>query len=362
MSNKKLLVAITGGALGLIAALLVKLGNPANMGYCIACFMRDISGALGFHRTETVQYMRPEIFGLVTGAFLAALLAGEFKSTGGSSPFTRFFLAFAGMIGMLVFLGCPVRAVLRLAGGDINAGVGILGLIAGVYTGILFLNRGFSLGRSVGLNRVNGYIFPSLALIFLILVVAGAPVFFASQSGPGSMHAPVIISAAAGLQMGILAQRSRFCMIGGIRDFILFKDSHLLLGFFTLLLFALAGNFAAGTFKLGFAGQPIAHTDGLWNFLGMMLAGTASTLLGGCPLRQLIAAGEGNTDCAVTIAGFLGGAAFAHNFGLAASPKGVPVAGQIAVMVGLVVVLLIGMLGSYRQSTVTGGVTIENKC
>jgi len=118
---------------------------------------------------------------------------------------------------------------------------------------------------------------------------------------------------------------------------------------------------AVGAFKLGFAGQPIAHTDGLWNFLGMMLAGTAATLLGGCPLRQLVAASEGNTDCAVTVIGFIAGAAFAHNFGLAAGPKGVPLTGQIATVLGLLAVFLIGALGSLRSSSAVGGVGFGSK-
>jgi hypothetical protein len=361
MKNKKVLVVLTGGIAGILAVLLVRYGNPANMGYCIACFLRDISGGLGFHRTETVQYMRPEIFGLVAGSFFAALFTGEHKSVGGSSPFTRFFLAFSAMIGMLVFLGCPVRAVLRLAAGDLNAGVGILGLIAGVFLGIRFLNRGFGLGRAGSQGGFNGYIFPAAAVALLLILISGTSFFFASKSGPGSMHAPVPVSAAAGLLVGVLAQRSRFCMIGGIRDFILFRDTHLLLGFFSLLLIAFLGNVAVGAFKLGFAGQPIAHTDGLWNFLGMMLAGTAATLLGGCPLRQLVAASEGNTDCAVTVIGFIAGAAFAHNFGLAAGPKGVPLTGQIATVLGLLAVFLIGALGSLRSSSAVGGVGFGSK-
>lgn len=361
MKNKKILVVLTGGIAGILAVLLVRYGNPANMGYCIACFLRDISGGLGFNRADTVQYMRPEILGMVTGAFLAAHFSGEYKAVGGSSPFTRFFLAFTAMIGMLVFLGCPVRAVLRLAGGDLNAGVGIIGLIAGVFSGIWFLYRGFSLGRASSQNSVSGYIFPAAALVALVMLLAGAQVFFSSKTGPGSMHAPVIMSAAAGLAVGVLAQRSRFCMIGGIRDFILFRDTHLLLGLLSLLIFALLGNIATGLFKLGFAGQPIAHTDGVWNFLGMMLAGTAATLLGGCPLRQLTAASEGNTDCVITIIGFIAGAAFAHNFGLAASPKGVPLAGQVATLAGLASVFLIGAMGTHRSSSVVGGVGIGSK-
>jgi len=358
MQNKRLLVGITGGVIGFLAILLVKYGNPPNMGYCIACFLRDISGGLGFHKAAPVQYMRPEILGMILGAFGAALLTGEYRATGGSSPLIRFSLAFAGMVGMLVFLGCPVRAVLRLAGGDLNAVVGILGLIAGVGIGIYFLNRGFSLGRAVAQNSINGYIFPAAAAVITVLVLLGASVFYASEKGPGAMHAPVIFSLAAGIIVGVLAQRSRFCMIGGIRDFILFKDIHLLIGFFALLVVALIGSLSLGSFTLGFAGQPVAHADGLWNFLGMALAGISVTLLGGCPLRQLIAAGEGNTDCVVTILGFIAGAAFAHNFGLAASPKGVPQAGQWATVLGLIFVMGVGWLGA-KQVTATGGVSIE---
>lgn len=358
MLNKKLLVGVTGGIIGVLAILLVQYGNPANMGYCIACFLRDISGGLGFHKAAPVQYIRPEIIGLIMGAFGAALLTREFKSVGGSSPLLRFFLGFVGMIGMLIFLGCPVRAVLRLAGGDLNAIVGIAGLIVGVGLGVYFLNQGFSLGRATVQQNINGHVFPLVTFAIAIIVILGLPVFFASQSGPGAMHAPVLLSLTAGLIVGVLAQRSRFCMIGGIRDFILFKDMHLMIGFLAMLVMAFVGNLAFGSFDPSFDGQPVAHSDGLWNFLGMILAGTAVTLLGGCPLRQLIAAGEGNSDCVITVLGFMAGAAFAHNFGLAASPKGVPVAGQWATVIGLVLVLGIGFWGA-RKLAVTGGVNVE---
>ena len=340
---KKGKVILAGGVLGLLAPLLVKLGNPPNMGVCIACFLRDITGALGLHRTSTVQYLRPEILGLVLGAFLSAAAAREFRAMGGSSAFTRFTLAFLAMLGMLVFLGCPVRTVLRLAGGDLNALVGLVGLVCGVAVGTWFLSRGFSLGRAVPQNSVSGYIFPAAVIGLLLLLIFSPPFIFFSQQGPGSMHAPTAISLGAGLLVGILAQRSRLCMVGGIRDFILFRDTYLLSGFLAVLLAAFAANLVLGYFKPGFAGQPIAHTDGLWNFLGMALAGWAAVLLGGCPLRQLVAAGEGNTDCAVTVLGLIAGAAVAHNFGLAAGPKGVPVAGQVAVLLGLLFVLFLSV-------------------
>lgn len=113
--------AVAGLILGVIAAFLVKFGNPGNMGFCVACFTRDIAGAFGLHRAAIVQYLRPEIAGFILGAFGSALAFSEYRPRGGSSPMVRFALGFFAMIGALVFLGCPWRAYLRLAGGDWNA-------------------------------------------------------------------------------------------------------------------------------------------------------------------------------------------------------------------------------------------------
>ena len=85
MKGKKGII-FAGAFIGVVAVLLVYFGNPANMGFCIACFIRDISGAIGLHRAEVVQYIRPEIIGLVLGAFILSLINKEFASKGGSSP------------------------------------------------------------------------------------------------------------------------------------------------------------------------------------------------------------------------------------------------------------------------------------
>lgn len=340
--KKHALVILGGLTLGGVAVFLVLMGNPGNYGVCIACMLRDITGALGLHNVAVVQYIRPEIIGIGLGATTAALATKEFRATGGSSPLLRFSLGFVGMIGMLVFLGCPVRTVLRLASGDLNAGIGLIGLIVGIIIGTMFLIRGFSLGRANKMSPPNGYIFPTFVIGLLIAAIMMPSFIFASKTGPGSMHAPLFISLVAGLIVGIFAQRSRICMAGGIRDIIFFKDFHLMYGFIAVFIAALVGNLLAGSFKLGFAGQPLAHTDGLWNFLGMLLAGLTAVLLGGCPLRQLVAASEGNTDAVITVLGLIAGAAFAHNFGLAASPKGVPAAGQLAVILGLLFTIGLG--------------------
>jgi YedE family putative selenium metabolism protein len=109
------LVVVTGVVVGVLGAALAKAGNPPNMGLCIACFQRDIVGALGLHRASTVQYLRPEIPALVLGVVLAAALSRELRARSAPSPALSFVLGALVMIGALVFLGCPVRMVLRLA-------------------------------------------------------------------------------------------------------------------------------------------------------------------------------------------------------------------------------------------------------
>jgi len=339
-------IIITGGIIGLFAVLLVYFGNPANMGFCIACFIRDTAGALGFHRAEVVQYIRPEIIGLVIGSFIFASKNKEFSSQGGSSPVTRFVLSIIVMIGALIFLGCPLRMVLRIAGGDFNAIIGLVGFVFGIYVGIFFLNKGFNLKRSYKLTNLEGYLFPAINVGLLALLIMAPAFLFFSESGPGSSAAPVWISLAAGLIVGALAQKSRLCTVGGTRDMILFRDNYLMLGFLSILAVSFVGNLLLQKFNPGFAGQPIAHTDGLWNFLGMTLVGWASVLLGGCPLRQLILAGEGNTDSAISAIGLLVGAAISHNFGLASSAKGATPNGQISVGICILILLAISWANS----------------
>ncbi|MDP2853353.1 MAG: YedE family putative selenium transporter [Smithellaceae bacterium] len=340
-------IIVVGAVIGIGAALLQYFGNPPNMGICVACFERDIAGALGLHRAEVVQYLRPEIMGFVLGAFAAALFAGEYKPRGGSSPLIRFFLGIFAMLGALVFLGCPWRTLLRLAGGDGNAILGLVGLVFGIFIGVLLLKNGFSLGRSYPQRKASGWIFPALMVgLFLLLVfqvsfTPGGPIF-SSVKGPGSQHAPIIISIIAGLIIGALAQRSRFCTMGAFRDMILIRDFHLVSGVAALLVFAFVMNLILGQFKPGFEGQPIAHTDHLWNFLGMTLAGLAFVLAGGCPGRQLFLSGEGDMDAAIFAMGMIVGAAFAHNFAIASSPKGVAAFGPAAVIIGLIFCLVIG--------------------
>ena len=237
--------------------------------------------------------MRPEIIGFVLGALIAAYLFKEFRPRAGSAPIVRFVLGAFAMIGALVFLGCPWRAMLRLAGGDGNAIFGLLGLVGGIWIGTLFLQEavitwadsrrpipsvGWTLAADhAGFSRLDVPLPPGPGQ-----GPERHPVL-QRQRARARMHAPLFISLGIGLVVGILAQRSRFCTMGAFRDLILFRQIHLLSGVIALVVAAFITNLMLCQFHPGFANQPVAHTMELWNFGGMVLAGLAFALAGGCP-------------------------------------------------------------------------------
>ena len=352
LASKKGIILV-GACIGVLASTLQKFGNPTNMGICVACFLRDISGALGFHRAGVVQYMRPEIIGFILGSTITSLIYKEFKARNGSAPLVRFCLGACAMIGALAFLGCPWRTVLRLAGGDLNAILGLLGLTTGIAIGDQFLKYGYNLGKTTKTYVAGGFIVPFFALLFLVLLFFKSKgILFFSTKGPGAMHACIGISILFGLIIGFLLQRTRFCTMGSIRDVLLVGDVHLMSGLISLFIFAFLTNLLYGQVHFGFRLQPIAHTAHIWNFLGMTLAGLAFVLAGGCPGRQLILSGEGDMDAGVFVLGMIAGAGFAHNFGLAGVPDklinnvvqvgGISLSGKIVVVSGILFCMMIG--------------------
>jgi hypothetical protein len=407
---------IVGGAgllIGAISVWLVTQGNPGNMGLCIACFTRDIASVFGgasFNMGGTA-YIRPEILGLILAAGVSAFGFREFKPRGGSSPFLRFVLGFIFIVAALIFLGCTVRAWMRLGAGDLNALWGVAGIVVGVVIGVFFLKRGFNLGRATrksGAGRALG--FATLAAVAALLVLAvllqsgtsvpgltvtaagakstaeGAvivgekvkkPEGAAFQDGaivaadgtvvssaesvaaakplPGGSRAPLVISLAAGAVMGLVAQRSRFCTVGGIRDVLLVRRFDLLFGVIGVLVGVFVVSNVAGTFKLGFEGQPVAHTVAAANFLSMVVAALSAVLLGGCPLRQMVMSAEGDVDAGAAVLGMVAGALFAHYFKINASGAGVNPQAWWALAIMGVLLLGLGFWKSTEFATARSG-------
>ena len=329
-----------------ISLTLMICGNPGNMGFCIACFLRDIAGALGLQQSP-MQYLRPEILGIVLGAFLTTLATKEWKSHGASAPVTRFLLGMSVMIGALIFLGCPLRMVLRIGGGDLNAVVGLLGFTGGIGIGAFFLKKGFNLKKAHNISRTDGLVLPLFALILLFIVILFPALLHDSAA---ALRAPVLYGLIAGLIMGLVGVLSRLCFSGSIRNLLLFKDFTMFSAIFTMIVVIVIGNIIRGKFNLGFAGQPIAHTEHLWNFFGLLLVGFASILLSGCPFRQLIKAGSGDIDSTITVFGMIFGAAIAHNFKMASSAAdGVTINGKIGFIAAIILVSAIAFYNTFYE-------------
>lgn len=352
-----LLFILTGAVLGIGAVLLSYFGNPVNTGLCVACFMENVAGALGFHDNIRMQYLRPEIIGFVLGSFALSVYRREFHSTGGSSPLMRFLVGMFLIIGCAVFIGCPIKLVLRLTAGDLSAIAGLAGLVGGIYAGLEFIENGFRLGESEPAPKSNGLIIP-VFMIFLLILALVDPSFIArSEKGSAAQHAPFLLSLGVGLLVGAMAQRTRFCITGGIARIFLWgprevmncpRSTGLLFSLVSFFGFALAANLLTGQFNAGLYDQPSSNPSFGWAFLGMFMVGFGSVLIRGCPLRQLVAAGQGDNDAGAAVMGMMVGAALVQNWGISGNAEGTPLEGRIAVLAGICLLLIIGLLNRKR--------------
>jgi uncharacterized protein len=356
--TSRMLIIITGLVIGTVAALLNYLGDPGNTGIAATCFLRDISGALGLHTHQGFQYIRPEVIGVVFGSLGAALVFREFKPRGGSSPLVRFFLAILLEVGALTFLGCPSRVIMRLAGGDLGAVAGILGLALGIYIGVVFLKRGFDMSRSVPQPAIAGWIMPVFMLFLLVAVVLKPAIIAFSTTGFGAYHPIWYISLVGGVIIGVFMQRSRLCFMGGWRDIFIIKNTYLMTGIVITFITALVVNLLLGQFSFGSAldftpfplqtgignvDQAMSQPAQIWNFMGMILVGITATMLGACPLRQIVLSGTGDTDAGVVVMGLIVGSALVRNLGASSCGGALAAYGPAAVMIALVLVVAFGL-------------------
>jgi YedE family putative selenium metabolism protein len=356
VTRKKKFV-LMGLVIGIGAVMLSYFGNPANTGMCVSCFMENIAGALRLHDNVRMQYLRPEIMGFVLGAFFLSLYRREFSSTGGSSPMLRFLIGILLIIGCSVFIGCPVKMILRLAAGDIGAIIGFVGLTTGIYIGLEFVENGFRLGSAKPTPRANGFIVPGIMLFLLALAIIKPPFIAESTKGAGAQYAPFLLSLGVGLTVGAIAHYTQFCITGGIARIFLWgprevmncpRSTGMLVSIATFFGIALVASLLTGQFTFGLHGQPSSNESYGWAFLGMLLVGFGSVLIRGCPLRQLVAAGQGDNDAGATVMGMLVGAAMVENWNLGGTAEGTPPTAQIAVLVGICLLFIIGLLNRRR--------------
>jgi hypothetical protein len=120
------------------------------------------------------------------------------------------------------------------------------------------------------------------------------------------------VTLALGILIGWLGQRSGFCSVGGIRDFIMFRHTRLLYGYLALIGGAFIGYLAFWLIT------PSAYEHFFWAatsgltpvpgapaglaplgyvilaIIGGIAVGIIGVVIGGCPLRQVVMTSEGN--------------------------------------------------------------------
>ena len=120
---------------------------------------------------------------------------------------------------------------------------------------------------------------------------------------------PVAATLVIGILIGFLSQRSRFCSIGGSRDYFLARDTYLLKGYLGLLIggaigflgFKLVGGEVLN-FPLGMDLPPMALF--IMMIIGGMGMGFFSVMAGGCPIRQHVLVSEGKESAVFYLVGF----------------------------------------------------------
>ncbi len=337
-------IIATGVSFGILGVMLVEFGNPKNTGVCVSCFLESIAGSMGMHHNVRMMYLRPEIMGFVIGAFVLAKINGDFRPTASPAPMLNFVLGFFTIVGSAMFIGCPIKLLFRFSAGDLTAVAPIFGLVFGVWVGITYMRKGFYLGDVAPSSPIGGIVVTILALLLVVFLLYKPSFIIFSERGPGAVYAPWYISLGVGLFIGVLAQRSRFCIVGSLRNMFLAGDASLLVGLTLMILFAFIAALVTGQFHLGMYDQPGSHLAHGWSFLGMFLTGLASVQLGGCPFRQLVLSGEGNVDAGVSVLGMLAAGALVHNWAIASSSAGPTPNGKIAVLVGMAFCIGVGLL------------------
>jgi len=128
------------------------------------------------------------------------------------------------------------------------------------------------------------------------------------------MTVAAVASLVVGLIIGFVGQRSRMCFVGGIRDWILVRDTELLKGLLSFVLtgwvlfpvFEILGGAPTGDFS-----EPVLLTV-LLVVVGGLGVGVVSIRAEGCPFRQHVLGAQGSGGSMLYLVGFYAGAVLFH--------------------------------------------------
>jgi len=220
-------------------------------------------------------------------------------------------------IGATMGIGCTIggffSGIPALSGGAVFLTCGLfLGTLVALKYLLWEMEKfpGFSTGKSrtfLAASEKSGtwQIWLGWIVILVVFVIAY------SYSGNDNMVMSWFII--IGLLMGLICQRSRFCIVASFRDPFMTGKSSSTVGVITGILVGLVGFTAIKVFGIGAGDATIRAREMTWVFphfwlrapIGGFIFGIGMTLAGGCAVGALWRFGEGQVKLWAAVLGFL---------------------------------------------------------
>lgn len=315
-------VWVGGITLGLLNILLFAVKSPWGASGGINNWGENVFKLLGIEAYQNASPTGTNLYAmlcliLILGSFVGALLSKEFAlRIPPKGELLKGFLGGALMaIGATIGLGCTIGSffsgVPALSGGAI---VFTIGLFAGTIVALKYLL--WEMEKFPKMSSGKSYTFLAVSgdkgkwQVWLGWIVAIAVLILAYRvAGTNGVLAWFIIS---GLLMGLICQRSRFCIVKAFRDPFMTGESDGSVGVIAGLLITLVGFTAIKFFGIG-VGESIRAREMSWVFdqfwlrglIGGFIFGIGMTVAGGCAVGTLWRVGEGQVKLWMAALGFL---------------------------------------------------------
>ncbi len=315
-------VWVGGMLLGLLNVFLFMIKSPWGGSGGYNNWGENLYQALGFN-IENVTSTPESLYGMlniliILGALVGALLSREFALRIPSvGELIKGFIGGGLMaIGARLGIGCTIggffSGIPALSGGAILLTVGLfMGTLVALKYIIWEMEAlpGISAGKGKTLlaaKKGGGAWQKWLGLVVTIAVFVMA--YFYSEDNK-TMSWFVII----GLMMGMICQRSRFCIVASFRDPFMTGKSSSTVGIIVGLLVGLVGFTVIKMFGIGAGDLPLRYRELTWVFphfwlrgiIGGFIFGFGMTIAGGCAVGTLWRCGEGQVKLWAAAVGFL---------------------------------------------------------
>ena len=149
-------IRVTGLQAGVVMALaavaagtLFEVRPPEAYGICMACHGRDLINWSANRLADARLTVAPAslvfplltVVGVLIGAWIAAVLSGEFRWRRPRKPLKNFLYGMLVMNAALLAAGCSIRLLLRTSAGDLLGAAGFAAMVAGVVFATFWLRR-----------------------------------------------------------------------------------------------------------------------------------------------------------------------------------------------------------------------------